>query len=147
MSSFDISTATHRDLPAIMTLEADGFCSGWSGDAWAAEIEGHDRHVVVARLDEEIVGVATFQVVEETADLHRIVVRASIRGRGLGTHLVRNGLAWAQRTGAERMLLEVEHDNEPALALYRSLEFDEIARRRDYYGVGRDALVMERSLA
>ena len=45
------------------------------------------------------------------------------RGQGLGRALVAEGLAWAAERGAERMLLEVEWANEPALALYRGLGF------------------------
>jgi ribosomal protein S18 acetylase RimI-like enzyme len=40
------------------------------------------------------------------------------------------------------MMLEVEDGNEPALALYQQLGFVTLARRSNYYGPGRDALVM-----
>jgi len=48
--------------------------------------------------------------------------------------------------GAHRMLLEVRPDNEPAVALYRRLGFQPVATRRDYYGSGHHALVLQRSL-
>jgi ribosomal-protein-alanine N-acetyltransferase len=44
------------------------------------------------------------------------------------------------------MLLEVRPDNEPAVALYRKLGFEPVATRRDYYGPGHHALVLQRSL-
>lgn len=148
MSRLEVCAATPRDLPAIMAMEADGFDGTWSADSWAEEIDGHDRHVVVVRgEDGEALGVATFQTVADTSDLHRVVVARDARGRGFGSRLVRDGLAWARREGAERMLLEVEHDNAPALALYRGLDFTEISRRSNYYGPGRHAVVMERNLA
>jgi ribosomal protein S18 acetylase RimI-like enzyme len=56
------------------------------------------------------------------------------------------GLQWAIREGAARMVLEVEHDNEPAIALYRGYGFRPIAARADYYGPGADAVIMERPL-
>ena len=52
----------------------------------------------------------------------------------------------AAERGAERMLLEVEWANEPALALYRGLGFVVISHRVNYYGTNRDALVMQREL-
>ncbi|MFT3969442.1 MAG: GNAT family N-acetyltransferase [Micropruina sp.] len=94
--------------------------------------------------DTDVVGVATFQLVADVADLHRVVVAPEQRGRSLGRALVEEGLAWASGQGCHRMLLEVEHDNAPALALYRRLRFIELARRNDYYGAGRHALVMQR---
>ena len=52
------------------------------------------------------------------ADLHRVVVRADQRGRGIGRRLLRAGIDWAHATGAEEVLLEVEVDNAPARGLY-----------------------------
>ncbi len=68
------------------------------------------------------------------------------RGRGIGGALVEAGITWAAERHGLRMLLEVEHDNAAALALYRRLGFVELARRKDYYGAGRHALVMQREL-
>lgn len=100
-----------------------------------------------ARPAEELLGVATFQLVADTADLHRVVVAPDQRGRGIGRALVEAGITWAAERHGRRMLLEVEHDNDPALALYRRLGFADLARRRDYYGAGRHALVMQYDLA
>ncbi len=56
------------------------------------------------------------------------------------------GLEWAAATGADRMLLEVRHDNRGAIALYEKFGFTAISHRRDYYGAGADAVVMQASL-
>ena len=45
------------------------------------------------------------------------------------------------------MLLEVRHDNEPAVALYAAEGFLEITRRRGYYAAGLDAIVMRREIS
>ena len=60
--------------------------------------------------------------------------------------MITAGTEWAEAMGAERMLLEVEVDNASAIALYDRFGFEPIARRTDYYGPGRDALVMSRDL-
>ena len=49
--------------------------------------------------------------------------------------------------GAEVIFLEVEHTNEPAIAVYTKCGFEEYNRRRDYYGAGRDAILMKRAVA
>lgn len=144
-----IDRAGAADLDAIMALERDGFDAGarWSDASWRAELTGPDRCVLVDRDGTVVRGVATFQVVAEVADLHRVVVAPDRRGRGIARALVGAGLAWAAGRRARHVLLEVEHDNVAALALYRPLGFTELARRRDYYGAGRHALVMRRELA
>lgn len=144
-----IDAATAADLDAIVALEQTGFApaSRWIGRSWLSEIDGGHHFTPAARdADGTLIGVAAFQCFHEVADLNRVVVDPAQRGRGVGAALVEAGLAWAAASGAERMLLEVEWANEPALALYRRLGFAEITFRRNYYGIDRDALVMEKSL-
>jgi ribosomal-protein-alanine N-acetyltransferase len=45
------------------------------------------------------------------------------------------------------MMLEVEHSNESAIELYKSLGYMKISVRMDYYGPGKDAFVMRKEFA
>lgn len=142
-----IGQATTADLDAIGALEVEGFEHAiWSRDAWASELDADDRHVLVARTPDGVVGVATFQTVAEVADLHRVVVRADRRGRGIAHRLLTAGMEWAEAMGAGRMVLEVEVGNAAALQLYDRFGFLPLGRRADYYGPGLHALVMARTL-
>lgn len=140
-----ISTARADDLAAVLDLEETGFdeAERWSRDSWRAEFDNPDRLVLV-RHDArgELVGVATFSLVDEMSDLLRVIVEPGSRGRGIGSSLVRAGMEWAKAVGARRMLLEVRPDNAPAVRTYEKLGFATLNRRRDYYGSGSDALVM-----
>jgi ribosomal-protein-alanine N-acetyltransferase len=144
-----IAPAALADLEEILELEEGGFDEGtrWSADAWRTEIEGADRHVLVVRQPgERLDGVATFSFAGETADLLRVIVRPDTRRRGIASDLVKAGRRWATSQGAQRLLLEVETENASALWLYVKLGFEPLAERRDYYGTGRHALVMEVAL-
>ena len=140
-----VEPAVATDLAQILALE-EHFGAQWSEASWRAELSGEGRRVLVARVDGELVGVACFQRLAEVVDLHRIVVAPSRRRLGLARAMLVAGLQWAIREGAARMVLEVEHDNEAAIALYRGHGFRPIAARADYYGPGADAVVMERHL-
>jgi [ribosomal protein S18]-alanine N-acetyltransferase len=144
-----ITHASVADLDGILALEQDGFadCEQWSSHAWAEELAAPDRCVLAhTDADGQILGVATFSCAADMADLNRVVVHPHARGRGVGASLMRAGLEWAQAVGANRMLLEVRTDNHPAVSLYSRMGFDQISRRPDYYGPGRDALVMLRPI-
>lgn len=143
-----IDVAGADDVPAILELERTGFPapSRWIAASWLPEIEGADHFAPAARDQGVLCGVAAFQLVGDVADLNRVVVAPDQRGRGVGRALLLAGLRWAADRGAERMLLEVEWANNPALALYRGQGFVEISHRVNYYGVNRDALVMQRDL-
>ena len=68
------------------------------------------------------------------------------RRLGLARVMLVSGLQWAIGRGAHRMMLEVEHDNEAAINLYRGYGFRSVAKRPDYYGPGGHALILERGL-
>lgn len=142
-----VDQATAADLPEILTLES-AFHTPWSEASWRAELEGDDRLVLAARrrVDNVLIGAASFQVVDEVADLNRIVVAPQQRRLGLARVMIVAGMQWAIGLGARRMLLEVEHTNSAAISLYRGYGFKQIARRKDYYGRGADALILERKL-
>lgn len=150
----NVQAATVADLPGVLALE-EGFPAGerWSRQLWADELAAADRLVLAAHLTDldgrsgEVVAAATFQLVGDTADLHRVVVAENHRRRGLARVMAVTGLHWARGGGAARALLEVRHDNAPAVALYRNLGFLVIGERRDYYATGVHALVMELELA
>ncbi|MXO69058.1 GNAT family N-acetyltransferase [Pelagerythrobacter marinus] len=65
-------------------------------------------------------------------ELLLIAVRPEWRGRGVGRALLRRALDAARERGAERMFLEMRHNN-PAEGLYRQMGFEPIGRRSSYY--------------
>lgn len=142
-----ITHAEPAQLDSIMDLERDSFPlqENWSAQAWTDELSSPDACVMVnTDADGAILGVAAFRCVADMADLNRVIVHPDARRQGVGAKLILAGLDWAQASGADRMLLEVRTDNLPAVSLYKSLGFDEISQRRDYYGPGHDAWVMLR---
>ncbi|MDO5676103.1 MAG: GNAT family N-acetyltransferase [Propionibacteriaceae bacterium] len=142
----NVDIATIKDLPGIVALEAN-FDTAWSEQSWLDEITGSGRLVLIARKKKKgVVGVACFQHVDEVVDLHRIVVAPDYRRLGFARVMLLAGLQWAIERGAARMLLEVDHSNGPAITLYRGYGFRQVAIRKDYYGPGADALILERHL-
>ncbi|HEX6844739.1 MAG TPA: GNAT family N-acetyltransferase [Actinomycetota bacterium] len=57
-----------------------------------------------------------------------VVVARAWRRRGIGSALLREGIAWARERGVEKLLLSVYPHNGAALALYRSFGFEEEGR-------------------
>jgi ribosomal-protein-alanine N-acetyltransferase len=132
------------DLPAILELEHSGFDAReqWSERSWRGELVGEGRTTLIARRHVPV-GVIALQTVAHTADLHRLVVAPGHRRTGVATALVWAGLEAVRHLGARSVLLEVDFHNEPAIALYQHLGFEQLAARENYYGPGRHALILK----
>ncbi len=71
----------------------------------------------------------------ESAEIYVIGVHPSVAGRGLGRALAVQGFELAAARGITHGMLYVAADNEPALALYRSLGFTVTRTDRAYTAV------------
>ena len=144
-----IRYADAGDFMALVLLERDCFPAAerWNGSSWGEEVAraGHLAFVHCGA-DGAVDAAAAFSVSDDFADVLRVVVAPAARRQGIGAQLLGLGLAWAKREGADRAMLEVRADNQPAVALYRKFGFEDLSLRRDYYGPGADALVLIRSL-
>ena len=86
-----VATAKPDDLPALLELEESGFDAPerWSTGSWASELSSPDRLVLISRDDDQVEAVACFGVLDDTAEVLRVVVRPDRRERGIANQPVR----------------------------------------------------------
>jgi ribosomal-protein-alanine N-acetyltransferase len=139
-----ILPARRNDLEAIMVLERSSFPASeqWSERSWYGELLGESRTILIARAHHPV-GVISIKTVGELADLHRLVVEPRSRRRGIGTDLTNAGLEVVRQLGVREVILDVAYRNEPAIALYQQLGFEQLTARQDYYGPGQHALILK----
>jgi ribosomal-protein-alanine N-acetyltransferase len=136
------------DVETLLPLERELFgADAWSAETWWGELaqvgsHGAGRWYVVACDEADAsVGYAGASVNGSEADVMTIAVAPHAQGEGLGARLLEALLQNASERGATQMLLEVRADNEAAQRLYARHGFEQIARRRGYYG-DTDGLIM-----
>jgi len=81
------------------------------------------------------------------ARLYSIAVDAAHAGRQLGSTLLKAAEDAARRRGASAVRLEVCETNAVAKNLYRKFGYAPVDQLPAYYGDGRDALRLQKSLA
>ncbi|MFM1995096.1 MAG: hypothetical protein RLZZ610_613 [Actinomycetota bacterium] len=148
--SFQLKIATEADLEAIMQLEKACF----GNDAWArptmrSELVAPHTHYLAAWIGEELVGYAGLSKVTKatSADIQTIAVSPSQRRTGIGKALMQALIQKASELSAEEIYLEVREDRPAPQQLYRSLGFEQIDRRENYYRPdGVAAIVMRLTL-
>lgn len=94
----------------------------------------------------EILGYAIYYDTSDSLDLFEIAVKKSKHGQGFGNFLLKNSVNEIFfLKNRNSVILEVNENNERAVRLYEANRFRKISVRRNYYGNGRNAIVMMRS--
>lgn len=136
----------------IALLHAALFSPAWDAPSIKNLLEhpASTSLAAVAGNPKSVVGFVIGQLAADEAEILSIGVTQEWQRFGLGRMLV-EGLARAAKRGdAKRLFLEVAEDNTAAAALYRSLGFAEVGRRKAYYvragAPAADALTMALAL-
>jgi [ribosomal protein S18]-alanine N-acetyltransferase len=142
-----IRTAKARDLRGIIEIERLAFNSPWSLDSFERELSLPFSRLIVAEKDagaaRRLVGFLCRWLVADECHILNVAVHPEMRRAGIANQLMNDALAEARTRNAKVVTLEVRRSNVAARSLYRKLGFEEQRLRRNYYGAGEDAIVME----
>jgi ribosomal-protein-alanine N-acetyltransferase len=142
-----IRDAAGRDLPHIVEIERLSFDNPWSRDSFLRELSlPFSRTTVAVTIDgskEVITGYLCRWLVADECHILNVAVHPAVRRAGIGAHLMDDAIGEAKREKARLVTLEVRRTNVAARSLYRKLGFEERRLRKNYYGSGEDAIVME----
>jgi [ribosomal protein S18]-alanine N-acetyltransferase len=146
-----LGAASLDDLPALVSMERTCFTHPWTS-AQLAEPLRHQAggEVLVLRSPEAagpryLAAYCVYRIVLDEVDISTLAVDVPWRRLGLGRWLLQRVLDLSDRRGAPSAFLEVRQSNWSALELYRSVGFDILGTRRDYYDSPReDAFVLRR---
>jgi len=147
-----LAAARDEDVEALTRLERLCFSHPWTARHFRDALRDQERArllVLRAPLHEGIgmrglIGYGVFRLVLDELEVHNIAVHPELRNRGIGRWLVERMLELGARRGARTALLEARQSNWAALQLYRSLGFEAVSIRRDYYEAPREDAVLLR---
>lgn len=141
-----IRQGTLSDVQEIMALEQGSIEHPWESKAIETLITDSNKTCLIAELDGTIVAYVGAESVLDESNIGNIVTHKDYRTRGIATQLFDALLKELKEQGIVKVFLEVEHDNAPAIALYEKSGFTKYGHRRDYYGPGKDAVLMSKDL-
>ena len=141
-----IRQGTLSDVQEIMALEQGSIEHPWESKAIETLITDSNKTCLIAELDGTIAAYVGAESVLDESNIGNIVTHKDYRGRGFATRLFNALLEELKEQGITKVFLEVEHDNAPAIALYKRSGFADYGYRRDYYGPGKDAVLMSKEL-
>lgn len=133
------------DIRAVSDLDYISFSEGWTESMYEGELDKDVSHYFVVTDGDDIVGFAGIWCIYETAEIARIAVKADMRRRGIGAALMNSLIKHAGNKGCERILLEVNENNDAARKMYEKFGFVKIDIRKNYYKDG-SAVIMQLDL-
>jgi len=113
----------------------------------AAEFAPGRGIFVLAHAGDEAVGCGAIRMIGDDAEIKRMYVAPSMRGRGVARAVLAALSEEAARLGAQRMILETGNKQVEALALYRSEGFEEIPRYEPYVDAHHSICMAKRVLS
>lgn len=139
-----ISEFCWEDIAPVFAILATENNGAWTYEQLEHSLKLENVICYVAKNDDKVLG---FVLLEETPydlDILEIVVDENLRGRGIGTILLKRVFDYARLTHKEKATLEVASDNMPAISLYEKAGFSQIAERKNYYKNGKNALIFQK---
>lgn len=140
-----IRPMTAADVPSVAALEKLCFSDPWSVSSIASELDNALSLWLVWEEDGAAAAYLGVQRVPPQADVMNVAVSPALRRRGIARAL----FAELERRLPEidELFLEVRASNSGAIALYRTLGFEQVGRRPNYYLDPReDALILRKEL-
>jgi [ribosomal protein S18]-alanine N-acetyltransferase len=141
-----IRKASAEDIEDIVRIERESFKSPWSDRSFLEELSRNDTETLIAFSETLAAGYCSVRLGIDEAELFKIAVSRDFRRQGVARSLYLAAEHICAINSKTRIFLEVDQINISAIALYASLGFTEVSRRKNYYE-NRAAIIMIKTLA
>ena len=129
----------------IADLERANFSAPWSVNSIISELDNPLSLWLVAVEGEKVLGYVGSQTVMGEADMMNLAVDSAFRRNGIGRRLVEALIHRLCENKVYSLSLEVRVSNEMAIKLYKSLGFQQVGCRPNYYRMPKeDALILRK---
>ena len=138
----EIKKLSTEYIRAVADIERACFSSPWDEAALEAELNNACAYLCIALDGDTAAGYAAVYCVCGEADIARVAVLPEYRRQGIATQLL---LKSFEENQADCVFLDVRESNAAAIKLYKSLGFEQIGIRKNYYGdPTENAILMKR---
>lgn len=130
------------DIDSIHLIDQEVLKSNWTEILYKQELLDSHTYAYVYVFNNEVVGFVMGRSSFETAELLQIAVKEEYQRQSIGYKLLIRLWQQCLNVGATEMILEVNAKHANVINFYERFGFKELYRRKNYYGMRKDALVM-----
>jgi len=140
---YKIRPATADDVDRIMCLEEGAIPHPWQRKEIEKLITEDNKCAFVTEKNGHIACYIGCDIVLDEGNIGNLVTEEEERGKGLATAILKRLLVYLKEQGVKKVYLEVESTNTAAIVVYKKCGFKSYNIRKGYFGVGRDAILMD----
>ncbi|KJR42346.1 ribosomal-protein-alanine acetyltransferase [Candidatus Magnetoovum chiemensis] len=121
------------DIGSVLYIEKLSLPTQWSRSSYLRLLDGRQSFCKVATINDKTVGYITSFFILDEGQIYNLAVHPKYRRQGIATALFRELLDERSQYFKGSVYLEVRQSNTIARNLYKSLGFQKIGMRKEYY--------------
>lgn len=131
------------DVIRVYEIDQNDLKSNWSENLYRFELIDINTRAFVYEEDEKVLGFIIAKYIGDTSDLLQIAVDKAHKEMKIGKKLLNYCIDHLKKEGVKEMILEVGAENSEAIRFYKGFKFEYVNLRKNYYGRGKDAILMK----
>lgn len=140
-----IKEISQKDVEICFELDSNSIAL-WNKEQWESEFNKKGIKVYALFKSKKIIGICSFQVVIDEAQINYFLIKNRFRRKGYGSYLMNYLINACIKLNLRKLLLEVSDGNLVAQKFYGCFDFLSVGRRKKYYKDGTDAVLKEKFL-
>ena len=142
ITKIEIHTMLENDLEQIKDNLQTDFDDFWSFEIFKEELGNTNSKYLALLYENKIVCFGGIKIILDEANLMDIVKKKNMRNKGFAKFLLNELINISKEENCSSITLEVNENNLPAINLYKTFNFKEVGKRKNYYKNGATAILM-----
>jgi ribosomal-protein-alanine N-acetyltransferase len=138
----DIAVWDESDIVQLAGIEKQCMEKPWNEKMLEEEYKNPFFVCLTAKKNGDVIGYINYHIISDEFHIANVAVIKSYRRKGIGSMLLESLLKRAAENNIRGVTLEVNENNTAAVGLYKKYGFITEGIRKNYYGNGKDALIM-----
>ncbi len=137
-----VTGLTPQNVEGVSQIEKACFSTPWSLESFQKDLTNENAVYFCLEDDGNVIGYVGMWRSFDEGNINNIAVLPDYRRKGYGRLLLEHLISYGKEQKLSFLTLEVRESNAGARALYQSVGFLEVGRRKKYYERREDAILM-----
>ena len=130
-----------KDIDTLVEIEKF-FPNPWPLEAFFIEFEGENNKTIGLEIDNKLIGYMFYSDYLDEININHFAIHPDFRRRGYASDIMNELISRMKKK--QIIYLEVSTENLAAINLYKKFGLEILYTRKNYYGLGEDAYIMQR---